>query len=158
MARNGSNAQTVAATEIVEAVEKRTHTNWDVFVKAKVNPTTIVCNTYPQYHAFVDGCHTNLRLDANTMKAHLDGEHGGGFEVQLAMADEKVWGGWKELGELGVELVDLHCGVCAAQLALNVQNIHKHMKAHQNQNRRMTSGGAFLLTLGYEPTFGDTEE
>jgi len=131
------------------APERKTFTNWDMFTKAKIVPTSIVCDGHRPIHNPNLGCHTMLPLSAKVLKAHVDGDHGGGFEFVIKIGDEKGWGGWKEFEEMGLELAEMRCGVCNSSIPTTAQSVNKHMKSHVNENRRMQTGGLFYLTLGY---------
>jgi|WetSurMetagenome_2_1015567.scaffolds.fasta_scaffold291146_2 hypothetical protein len=133
-------------------------TNWKAFKEAGLRPTNITCNGYKPVHLVNEGCHTNLILEAQTLKNHLDGQHGGGFYLQLEQ-HSKVWPGWEQFAALGVELHDFRCDVCDAELKISPQSIVKHLRNHMNKNRRMEKGGRFVMTIGYgkpESTDEDT--
>lgn len=138
-----------ANTEQTPSEERKTYTNWDTFSKGKFTPTSIVCDGHRPYHNPNLGCHTQLPMSATVLKNHIDADHGGGFEFQLKVGDEKGWSGWKDLEALGLECAEIRCGVCDNSVPLTVQSLNKHMKNHVNGNRRMQAGGLFLVTIGY---------
>lgn len=132
-----------------ETDERKVFTDWDVFNRAGLKLQRVTCQSYYPYHAYDRSCHTRMVIDPVIMKDHLDRDHGGGFEVILT-ATEKEWPGWKKFAELGIELLDFQCGVCQESIRLTPQTILRHMKPHTNANRRVETGGRFLMTIGYE--------
>jgi hypothetical protein len=140
-------------------VEKapKTYTDWSVFDKVGLKLNTLICEGYHPYHPWNNGCHTTLIPKAENMKAHLDGDHGGGFLINLVHTD-KGWAGWKDFERLGLEIMDFKCDVCDASLRLTPQTIAKHIKAHTGKNRRVKAGGDFFITLGYGRPETDEDE
>jgi len=143
--------------EETPAVEKKESlTKWGIFVSANVVPTEIVCDGYRSFHSFDSGCHTRLRLSADAMEPHVDGEHGGGFMFALRKSD-KPWSGWKRFGELGLEITDLRCDVCDKVLPQNAMHIMNHMKPHNGKTRRTRPGGIFNITLSKTPSISEQD-
>jgi hypothetical protein len=155
----------VASTEPIESVDQlqeegqpvkevasaptKTFTQWEIFSKMGLRPKTITCQGYFPVNSHDVSCHTRLPHDASVVQRHVDSDHGGSFEFTLRQS-ETPWEGWRNLQELGLELLDFRCGTCLAEVNLTMQAISKHMKSHINANRRMASGGVFRFNLGYE--------
>jgi hypothetical protein len=133
--------------------EQKSFTNWIAFEQAGRKPKEIQCNGYKPIFMTDYSCHSRVRLSAAHMLSHLLAEHGGGFYVQTAPADGgKAWGGWRSLGEQGLEAVDIRCGVCNEPFEkLTAGLIQRHCRAHLNQNRRMEQGGLFKITISATP-------
>jgi len=145
---NAAKPKGTASVEVLEAVDETpaARTNWKVFTSLKLVPVKITCQEYAPIHWHNISCHSNLPIDADTMKAHLDAGHGGSYFVTLEPR-EKAWPGWNRLSELGVELADLRCNVCLKELPVAPNSILKHMKSHLSANRRVQKGGTFRMTL-----------
>lgn len=126
---------------------KNSKTNWSVFKEAGLVPTEIVCEGYYPVHRFNNGCHTKLGLTAEAMIAHLDADHGGGFQITLKRSDGKMWDGWDKLSEAGIEVTDFRCDVCDEVLRLNPTIILRHFAPHTGKSRRPRLGGTFNITI-----------
>jgi hypothetical protein len=156
MAKNDTVQKNSAVEKVVEneasvpaVAQRKTYTNWGAFAKAGLVPTEIMCNGYRPFHGVDISCHTRLRLDPAVMGEHVRADHGGGFSMTLRRGD-RVWAGWKQFEDLGLEAVDLRCGVCGEELPFHPQHLLKHLRAHPNQNRRIVEGGQYLITLSFE--------
>lgn len=140
--------ETPEATETVAPVQKtrKTRTDWKVLYNSKLTPTTIECREYPPVNYSLVACHSRLPLTAQSMKDHLDAEHGGSYFITLTQKDTP-WKGWLDLQDMGVELADFRCNVCLQEIPLSGASLSKHMKPHLNGNRRIQKGDTFRLTL-----------
>jgi hypothetical protein len=118
----------------VEDSPKKTYTNWSAFEKAKVFPTTIICDVIRQ-HPADEACKTRLTLSAANMINHFRLEHGGGFRIKVRQADGKPWPGWNELSKAGFEIVGLKCEVCDHQVEISARDILNHLRPHQGKFR-----------------------
>lgn len=124
---------------------RTTHTNWDAFVKAKIVPTTIICDVI-KMHPADEACKTRMPLKAENMIRHTtDLEHGGGFQLKVKQSDGKPWPGWKELSDAGYEITNLRCEVCDHKVQVSTRDILNHLRPHQGKFR-----GAFQ---NYRDTF-----
>ena len=113
---------------------RKTHTDWNAFVKAKLIPTTIVCDVI-YLHPADESCKTRLRLTADSLKTHYESGHGGGFQVKVKQGEGKSWPGWKELEEAGYEVVNLKCEVCDHRVQVSARDILNHLRPHQGKFR-----------------------
>ena len=77
------------ATAEAANASKKTYTNWEAFAKAGLIPATLRCQSYKPVHLSDSSCHSNLKFDAATLKRHFDGEHGGGFWVDVRKTEGK---------------------------------------------------------------------
>lgn len=123
-----------SSTAVEEAPKKKTFTNWSAFEKAKVIPTTIICDVIKQ-HPADESCKTRLPLSAEQMINHFNAAHGGGFQVRVKQSDQKPWPGWKALSEAGMEAVGLKCEVCDKQIEISTRDILNHLRPHQGKFR-----------------------
>jgi hypothetical protein len=137
------------ATAEAANASKKTYTNWEAFAKAGLIPATLRCQSYKPVHLSDSSCHSNLKFDAATLKRHFDGEHGGGFWVDVRKTEGKPHPLWAELAASGLEAHDLRCDICDAQIRWSPNSIMAHMKAHSGKTRRVYPGGKFNFTIGY---------
>jgi hypothetical protein len=139
------------ATETPATPTKPSDSNWSAFDKAKLVPSEIVCQGYYPVHPHDASCHSRLKLSAESMMPHVEGEHGNkygvGFRFSLRQSDGKVWKGFDDLHKKGVEITDIRCDVCDEVMRLQSQVILKHMKPHSGKTRRTRTGGIFWMTL-----------
>lgn len=141
------------------APSRKTHTNWDAFIKAKIVPTTIICDVI-HMHPADEACKTRLPLKAEMFIRHTDDlGHGGGFQVKVKQGDGKPWPGWKELEAAGYEVANLKCEVCDHKVQVSARDILNHLRPHQGkfrgayQNYRDT----FFLQLQSTPVQDDDD-
>lgn len=124
-------------------------TNWMVFAKAGLVPKEVICQAYKPMQMADMSCHTRLPLSISTINEHIKAEHGSGFLFRLRKGDAE-WPGWKQFAESGLELHDLRCDVCDAEIPLSVPRILTHLRPHAGKTRRVKDGGDYLLTINPE--------
>ena len=148
----------------------KTYTNWEALNGFSLY--ALKCEGYRPIHARNEGCHSALaKIDADTIKRHIAGEHGGGFAFYLQKASNKnsqaIWG---DLTTSGLEAQDFRCGCCNAPVRFHPTSLLQHLKPHRGSTkqayREITSErpgclGMFYVTLGEarpESTVEDGEE
>ena len=129
-------------------VGAKTYTNWEAFAKAGLAPIQLSCSAYKPIHLHDASCHSKLLFKAENLKRHIEGEHGGGFQLEVKYTDSKTpHPFWADLSNNGLELHDFRCDICDAQLRVHPSSILPHMKAHGGKTRRVYPGGKFNLTI-----------
>src|SRR5262245_11937829 len=119
-------------------VTVKSSTNWQAFKDANLVPKSIECYAYQPVHRHAASCHSKLlTTSAAQMIAHLDGDHGGGFEMLLRFTEGAAWPGWDELTAAGIECVDLRSANNNDVLSMNPAIIVRYMQPHINSNKRM---------------------
>jgi hypothetical protein len=113
---------------------RKTYTNWSAFEKAKVVPTTIICDVI-HLHPADESCKTRLPLHPDQLINHLNMGHGGGFQIKVKQTDGKPWPGWKALEDAGIEAAGLKCEVCDHQVQISTRDILNHLRPHQGKFR-----------------------
>lgn len=136
-----------SAASAKEAPQKSL-TKWTAFEQAGLVPVQISCQAYKPVHGADMSCHTRLLFNADTLKRHMDSEHGGGFYFVLRKTDGKPSPLWKQMEQLGLEAHDFRCDNCDAQLRFHPSSFTNHMRAHGGKTRRVYDGGRFNVTLG----------
>jgi hypothetical protein len=110
--------------------KRKTYTPWDAFVKAKLVPVSIVCDTIRGRQAD-EACHTRLALTADSIIRHISElDHGGGFKIQFKKTDGKPWQGWKDLEDAGFEIAGLKCVPCDEKVQVSPRDLLNHMRQH----------------------------
>ncbi len=142
-----------------EVTSKKTYTNWDAFAKAKVVPTTIICDIIAQ-HPADEACKTRMTLAASNMIRHFEIGHGGGFQVKVKQTDGKPWPGWKELEDAGYEIVNMKCEVCDRKVQVSARDILNHLRAHQGKFRGAYQNykDTFFIQIQNQPPAEDYDE
>lgn len=152
------------------AVGRKTYTNWSALAESGLKPVYIRCNGYFPVHPYDNGCHTALSLSPEQMAKHTDGEHGGGFFLSFREGYQtdpigasnirtgRHWDGWAKFEELGLELRDLRCHHCNAEIKVNSRSILKHIKNHPGKGSKERLWGDFWMTLTRNPTPDDPDE
>ena len=155
------NASAVAEVPpATDVATRKTYTRWDAFEKARVVPTTIICDVI-RLHPADEACKTRLALEAKNLISHaVELGHGGGFQVKVKQTEGKSWPGWSQLAEAGMEIVQLKCEVCDKQVQISPRDIANHLRPHQGkfrgayQNYRDT----FFLQIQNTPVVGNDDE
>jgi hypothetical protein len=129
---------------------RKSETNWRAFEKAGLMPAQVVCNAYRPYHRVDMSCHTRLKFSPDTLVAHLNADHGGGFTFTLKETN-RPWPGWSDYEAAGLEAWDLRCDVCDKVIPFHPNHIRQHLKPHAGKSRRALSGGAFNITINTVP-------
>lgn len=124
--------KTTSAT--AEVPLKKTFTNWSAFEKAKVVPTTIICDVIFQ-HPADESCKTKLPLTSKIIIDHFKGGHGGGYQIRVKQTDGKPWIGWKELSDAGIEIIGFKCVVCDQEVQVSSRDIMNHLRPHRGKWR-----------------------
>lgn len=132
-----------------------TLTRWTNFGRAKVRPKRVTVMGYKPRHMRDLGSHTTIQPTAKSIIGNIS--QGGGFEMEFGYTD-KVWMGWQELADAGVEIVDFRSANNAHEVPIEPVDIQDHMKPHLNQNRRMEKGGKFWITLALPKSIVQTDE
>lgn len=114
----------------------KTFTNWDALAKAGLVPLQVDCQAYRPVHLADFSCHTRLKIDSETLRTHMQAEHGGAYELYLKRADGKESPLWKGLTESGLEAGDVRCGVCSKQVRLRPQELLQHMRPHAGDTKQ----------------------
>lgn len=122
-------------------------TKWKVFEDVQFYPTQIWCQWFKESPNITDeSCHTRIPAKIANILNHAS-THGGDFIITFARSS-KVWPGWKELAEKGIECQVLACDSCGARLPINANHILEHFRVHADFNRRRKDNKAYRLTLG----------
>lgn len=146
-----------STTEAQPLAEKsKTFTNWRAFGDAHLAPETLFCQAYKPIHLSDMSCHTKLLFKAETLKRHIEAEHGAGFQFLVRNTDGKVSPFWADMENLGLEAHDFRCDVCDQELRFNPTTILRHLRPHAGKTRKSRPGGMFNLTLGFSKP--DTSE
>lgn len=125
-------------------------TNWKAFDQANLGVKFVQCDGYAPIHPYNQGCHTKLRPTADAMSSHIDGEHQGGFVVQLTQ-DSAPSPLWKELADAGYEIRDFRCDHCNGEVRLHPKKLAEHgWKQHPGKFSKTRPDGHFLITLTKE--------
>jgi hypothetical protein len=125
-------------------------TNWKAFEQANLGVRVVQCDGYVPIHPHNQGCHTKLIPTAKAMSSHIDGEHAGGFVLELTQ-DSAPNPLWNELREDGIEVRDLRCGHCGAEVRLHPVKLKEHgWKAHPGMFSKTKPDGKFYITLTRE--------
>lgn len=114
----------------------RTSTNWKAFQDAGLVPVAIECQVYPPTHQNDFSCHTKLLFEADTLKRHLQGEHGGAYCIYLRKTDGRPAKLWEDLMNSGLEAQDFRCGACSAILRFHPTSMANHLKGHRGNTRQ----------------------
>ena len=112
---------------------KTTYTNWDTFVKAGFGVKSIKCMTLPG-HPDDEACKTYLVPTAQSVINHVNAGHGGGFMFEIVEGG-RVWPGWKEFAEAGLELQGLRDEVTDNQVNLSIRALKQALRPHQGKFR-----------------------
>jgi hypothetical protein len=140
---------------------KKTYTNWDAFNKARIVPTTIICDVI-HAHPADEACKSRLPLTAAQLIRHTTEQgHGGGFQIKVKQVDSgaRPWAGWKDLETAGYEVTSLKCEVCDQRVQVSARDINNHLRPHRGkfrgayQNYRDT----FFLQIQATPVQDDDE-
>lgn len=121
-------------TPVEDTPKKKTYTNWSAFEKAKIVPTTIICDVI-RGHEPSESCKSRLLLKSGSIVNHYHAGHGGGFQVKVKQTDGKPWPGWKELSDLGYEITSLQCVACDQQVEISARDILNHLRPHRGKFR-----------------------
>lgn len=133
-----------------ETVVQKSSTRWDAFEKAQLKIVSACCQAYKPFHAFDMSCHTRFPLTVDNIIRHIEGEHGGGFEIKLERTEGKPSPLWRALADAGIEAVDVRCEVCGKELAPNPQVLLNHLfKAHPGNMRRPRVTSTLFVTFGH---------
>lgn len=142
------------------AAERRTVTNYDNFVKAGLQLVYIAGEGYKPKHRRDNGSHTRLdfksgisSIVAEIKRQDVNGS-GGGFRCKLAL-NPKPWGGWKQLEEAGVEVIDIRSAVDGSYVVdapFHPAPLQALTRPMQDGNRRMRpqDAGECYITLGFQ--------
>lgn len=140
-----------AALAEPESKRKTKLTNWDTFVKAGLGVTRIVCSPLPG-HPADEACKTNLIPTSAAVVNHITSQHGGGFIFTITDTG-KIWPGWKELADAGVEIQWIRDEVTDHRAYVNGREIRNLLKPRQGKFRGAYQAfhGQFLFNLSFEP-------
>jgi hypothetical protein len=143
----------------VEPTPRKTFTNWDAFVKAKIIPTTIICDVI-HMHPADEACKTRMPLEAKNMIRHFEIGHGGGFQVKVKQSDGRPWPGWKDLENAGYEIVNMKCEVCDRKVQVSPRDILNHLRTHQGKFRGAFQNykDTFFIQIQSQPPVEDYDE
>lgn len=125
---------TAPAVEETPKPQRKTYTPWSAFYKAKIVPTTLICDVI-HMHPADEACKTRLPLTAEQVINHFNNGHGGGFQLKVRVSDGKPWPGWKELEDAGMEIVSLRCEVCNGEVQVSARDILNHLRSHRGKFR-----------------------
>lgn len=136
--------------EIEVPAKKKLFTNWKAFDQAGLGVKNIRCDGYTPIHPYNNGCHTNIIPTTENLAPHIDGEHGGGFEMAL-INEGNPSPLWKELEADGVEIRDIRCGHCGAEVRLHPKKLQEHgWKSHPGKFSKTAPAGVFAVTFTRE--------
>jgi len=137
--------------------ERKTVTNWGVFDKAGLVPTRVTCNGYLGQHPADMSCHSNILVTSESIKRHMDPNHGGGwFFVRLRVTDAKGKNPiWRELQEGGVEIQHLYCPHCRTDVDMTPRAMMYHLQPHPGANRVNQYPQSLCMSLGYNQPEGE---
>lgn len=148
---------TKPASTPVEEIQDDLNTKWEVFARAKLIPSQIICDTIFG-HPGDEACHTKLELRAPIMVKHVIA-HGGGFRITVRQSDGKIWPGWKQLEDARMELASLKCEVCDQEIGLSVRELDAHLRqTHQGKFRGANQMFKNQLFLRIQPHGAKIEE
>ena len=129
--------------EVLSPSKERTRTNWRALADAGLVPIMLDCQAYKPTHLADMSCHTHIRFNTDTIKRHIGGEHGGGFQLFVKRQDSKKSKEsplWEDLMNSGLEAADFKCNICHAEpqqmLRFSAAEILQHVKPHRGKTRQ----------------------
>ena len=131
---------------------QKSYTDWEALDKCGLVPVALDCQAYQPFHGHDHSCHTHLRFTAETIKRHVEGDHGGGFQVYVRRSDGKPSPLWKALAEAGLEAVDFRCDICQSRpadgLRFHPSSILQHIKPHRG---KLAKNQDYNIMKGLQP-------
>lgn len=134
----------------VDVPKKKLYTNWKAFEQAELSVKNIRCDGAGPLHMYNLGCHTNIIPKATNIGQHVDAGHGGGFAFTLGN-DGKTSPLWDELRNAGLEIREVRCDHCDADVRLHPKKLQDHgFKQHFGKKSKSKPEGIFHITLSRE--------